>query len=280
MTTTKMTLKATVQDIRNRWEAIKGAAWLRGASKVADAVFPAVHVELLGSSIKVEKGEKEGVLTTILYLSPSVESGRNTCPWATKGCSAACLVGSGQLSMQKNARLWKTALYFGDREAFNALLRFEIARHERRALRLGKKAAVRLDGTSDLGMGRKFAREFQGVTFYGYSKSVKRVLKATSEPLPNYFVTFSYSGANGAEARKVLKAGGNVAVAFNALPGIKGRREAEALPESWRGFPVLDGDLTDLRFDDEPGHVVGLRFKASAERGKRLKLAGRFVQAV
>jgi len=265
-----------VRKIHAQWEAIAYRAGVRGAHRAALATLPQ-SLSLLGTSIKVEKGEKEGVLTSILYLSPATESGRTTCPWASQGCAAACLVGSGQLSMQENARLWKTAIYFGARELFFSLLNHEIAALEKKAAKLGKKAAVRLDGTSDLGIALRFAPQFPAVQFYDYTKSVKRALQTRT--LPNYSATFSYSGSNGREARKVLSRGGNVAVAFNALPAIKGRREAEALPESWRGFPILDGDLTDLRFDDKAGHVVGLRFKASADRGKRLKLAGRFVQA-
>jgi len=35
--------------------------------------------KLLGRSLKVEKGEKVGVLTKVMYLSPSKEAGINTC---------------------------------------------------------------------------------------------------------------------------------------------------------------------------------------------------------
>jgi len=267
---------ALLRWIRANWEDIRSYAVSRGATRCGLATFPQVRAELLGESLKVWKGEAEGYKTAILYLSPSLESGRNTCAWASAGCSAACLVGSGQLSMQENARLWKTALYWGCREAFEDLLGFELASLEAASVRAGMVPCARLDGTSDLGLARKFSRVFPGIRFYDYTKSPKRALKAINSEAS---VTFSYSGHNGKDARKVLKAGGTVAVAFNALPAIKGRREADTLPSSWRGFPVIDGDETDLRFTDPKGVVVGLRFKASADRGKRLKLAGRFVQA-
>ena len=45
---------------------------------------------LLGTSVKVEKGEKQGVLTKVMYLAPSTLSGFNTCPMAGS-CSDVCL---------------------------------------------------------------------------------------------------------------------------------------------------------------------------------------------
>jgi len=45
----------------------------------------------------------------------------------------------------------------------------------------------------------------------------------------------------------ILQAGGNVAVVF-----------ANGLPDRWNGFPVINGDLHDLRHLDPRGVVVGL----------------------
>ena len=50
---------------------------------------------ILGTSTKVEKSRKVGMLATILYLAPALESliygGINLCPFASEGCSLACL---------------------------------------------------------------------------------------------------------------------------------------------------------------------------------------------
>ncbi len=35
-------------------------------------------------------------------------------------------------------------------------------------------------------------------------------------------------------------------------------------PKVWNGFPVVNGDESDLRFEDEKGVVVGLTAKADA----------------
>jgi hypothetical protein len=53
----------------------------------------------------------------------------------------------------------------------------------------------------------------------------------------------------------VLAAGGNVAVVFRSPP----------LPATWNGYPVVDGDQTDLRFLDGTNVVVGLKAKGTAK---------------
>ena len=39
----------------------------------------------------------------------------------------------------------------------------------------------------------------------------------------------------------------------------------DALPGTWHGFPVIDGDLHDCRFLDPKGVVVGLRAKGGGK---------------
>ena len=62
----------------------------------------------------------------------------------------------------------------------------------------------------------------------------------------NYHLTFSRSETNEADCLDVLRAGGTVAVVFANKP------------DTWHGFPVIDGDKHDLRHLDPRGVVVGL----------------------
>ena len=291
-TTKKHRTRADVQrDIVSSWPSIIVRAVSKGATKTARATLPQKPGLLQTGVTKTAKGEKMGYLTGILYLAPALESGRETCAFRSRYCTDTCLRDSGQLSMSPalNSRLWKTALYFGARSLFFELLALELAALEKRAKKIGKLPAARLDGTSDLGLalqryqGAPLYRAFPGVQFYDYTKSAKRMRDVLSGRFPGYSLTFSYSGANGRETRSILNAGGNVAVAFDARPEIKGRREADPLPTEWRGFDVVSGDETDLRFLDKQGAcgtVIGLSFKASKQRGRKLKLAGPFVQRV
>ena len=46
-----------------------------------------------------------------------------------------------------------------------------------------------------------------------------------------------------------------------------GKQRSDALPDTWRGYPVIDGDEHDARFTDAgPGTIIGLLAKG---RGKK-----------
>jgi hypothetical protein len=250
---------------------------------------------LLGVNPKVEKGVGAGYATSILHLSPSDLSGYQTCPYATAGCRAACLNSAGQggtftkcgnvadqirdtaTNKVQAARIKRTRLFFEDRPAFMALLVHETRLAIERAARVGLVPVFRFNGTSDIrweriGLtveGQQFRNImalFPHVIFYDYTKNPLRV------KLPaNYHLTFSLAESNLDAALQFLATGrGNVAVVFRA----NGRKH-EPLPASWRGFEVIDADETDLRFNDKPGTIAGLRCK-----GEALKDSTGFVQEV
>lgn len=140
----------------------------------------------------------------------------------------------------------------------------------RKAGREGMTPAVRLNGTSDLYWhsmpklkkeGKTIFEMFPDTQFYDYTKNLDVVLKFLDGKLPdNYHVTYSFGGSNWPQAKKVLDKGGNVAVGFRL-------RKKDDFPLAWRGYEVIDGDETDLRFADPtsvPGKIVGLRTKGSS----------------
>ena len=55
--------------------------------------------------------------------------------------------------------------------------------------------------------------------------------------------------------KKFYRLGGNVAAVFR-----------KALPETWNGYKVINGDETDLRFLDEKNIIVGLVEKGLAKK--------------
>ncbi len=229
---------------------------------------------------KIMKGEKQGYITGILNLSPAEESGFNLCSCSTAGCALACLHLSGSPVYQKGkmeSRLGNTFYLVKQREKFMDQLISEIEMAKNYAQSVGKKFAVRLNGTSDLpwetpafGKGGKSLFElFPDVQFYDYTKIAPRMMKHLKGGMQdNYHLTFSYSEKPESiqTSLAILKQGGNVAIAFG--PGKGNSREIVPIPKSWNGFPVLDGDETDLRFTDPSGggsgQVVGLRAKADA----------------
>jgi hypothetical protein len=158
--------------------------------------------------------------------------------------------------MGVKARIWKTRLLHANRALFLEHLRYDIERLIRRARKLGLTPAVRLNGTSDLPwLSLQMSREFPDVQFYDYTKLPNPYLRTRA----NYAITFSYSGHNLAETVNALAHSVNVAVVFDT-------RKGQPLPEFWRGYRVIDGDLHDLRFLDARGVVVGLRAKGKARK--------------
>jgi len=108
---------------------------------------------------KLMKGEKQGYLSFILHLAPSILSGFNTCPMASNGCAAACLNTAGRGGMFKRgentnaiqeARIRKTRQFFNDRETFMAQLVKDITLAIKQADRKGMIPVFRLNGTSDI----------------------------------------------------------------------------------------------------------------------------------
>lgn len=230
-----------VAKVRQLWDLIAA----RAPKVAARARLPA-DLRLLTSSYKTEKGRARGWRTGVLYLSPATESGANLCRYANSFCAPACLGhSSGRMGFaaSRNARLWRTALAIGAPVLFLRLLQLDIA-----SMR-GRRRAVRLDGSSDLGLGQILYRRFPGFRFYDYTKDAARALNVPR----GYSLTFSASGGNEKDAARVLAGGGNVARVFDVKAGARLPR----LP----GVRVSDGDRTDLRFLDRRGVVVGLRAK-------------------
>ena len=211
---------------------------------------------------KTIKGESLGYLTGILYLAPANESGvMDTCPMSTEGCRTSCLFTAGRaafIPMIITARIRKTVWLHNDREGFINQLRADITALIRRAKRLHLTPAVRINGTSDLPqIALLLAGEFPTVQFYDYTK-IPRPWQRTRD---NYHITFSLSESNFQDAIDALQHGLNVAVVFNT-------KKNEALPDTWRGFYVIDGDSHDLRFLDAHrlGLIVGLKAKGRAKK--------------
>lgn len=219
----------------------------------------------IGSDAKTVKGQRRGYLTGILYGAPAETSGvMNTCLFATAGCKASCLFTAGRAAFTPSiitGRINKTRWYHAEPETFIAKLRHEIAALVRKAERQGMTACVRLNGTTDIAkLALQMSAEFPTVQFYDYTKLPKPWLRQRA----NYSLTFSLSENNESDAREALQHGVNVAVVFKTKKG-------HALPASFMGHEVIDGDLTDLRFTDGKAKdgravIVGVRAKGKAKK--------------
>ncbi len=207
--------------------------------------------------IKSDKAEL-GYLSAIVYLAPSTLSGRNVCPNASAGCIAACLntAGRGQMNSVQLSRINKTNFFYEKRAEFLAQLTQELNAFIKKCGKVGLRAAVRLNGTSDLPWESYIDMPNFDCQFYDYTKSHRRMKEFCAGVLPpNYHLTFSRSEVNEEKCVDVLNRGGSVAVVF----------DKKKLPKKWHGFKVHNADETDLRFLDKPG-IQGLYAKGKAKR--------------
>ncbi|MCP3400390.1 hypothetical protein [Bradyrhizobium sp. CCGB20] len=252
-------------------------------SKLAASYPVSNNFRLLSpSNPKINKGRGAGYWTFILHLSPAALSGFNTCPMATAGCKAACLntagrggiaaglgiltaedVAAGKRNAIQSARIRKTKLFFTDRANFMSVLAADIAKAIRVAKAKGYVPVFRLNGTSDIrwesvpaGDHANLMAMFPDVQFYDYTKIANR------KNVPaNYALTFSLADGNDKAAAAALANGLNVAAVFRSQATV-----ARVEAEGFMGFPVFNGDESDLRFLDPRNHVIALYAKGNAKR--------------
>jgi len=213
---------------------------------------------------KTIKGEALGFTTYIIYLSPHKANslGKNLCAGASKGCIASCLYTAGLGGIYESipkARRNKTEYFLHNKEGFMAQAYKEIAKGYAKH---GDGMAVRMNGTSDIPWenmmheGKNLMEHFPHIQFYDYTKVFSRLLKELPD---NYHLTFSVSedALNQINSITALEMGFNVAMVFDT-------KRKKALPETYKGYSVVDGDEHDLTFLREKGTIIGLRAKGKA----------------
>jgi len=266
---------------------INGFASKAAALRHLKAAGHPIHT-ILGkpeSNPKVAKNGKLDVLTAPMHLAPYNLSGFQVCAQASSGCAAACLhtAGNAVYMAQKDAsRKAKTVAYFKERDAFMAVLFFEIAALERKANQRDMECGVRLNATSDLPWERRkvnvdgtdvFLMDyFPEVQFYDYTKITKRAIAFATGDMPrNYHLTFSKNEDNDSDCIKVLEAGGNVSVVCS-LPVYKTAKATGSLPYPYDTPDAIDGDAHDYRPVDgdrrgniRGGLIVALKAKGDAK---------------
>jgi hypothetical protein len=226
---------------------------------------------LTSGNQKILKGEKLGYITKGIHLAPANLSGYEVCQWRSKGCTMACLntAGRGQMNSVQDSRIAKTKLFFEERFDFLTKLSKEIISSVKSASKKSMQAVFRPNLTSDIAWediinedGVTIFEKHGKTQFYDYTKSFKRMSAFLGKPFikgekfpSNYHLTFSRSEHNDTKCEMVLAMGGNVAVVFR-----------NQLPKTWKGFEVVNGDETDLRFLDKKGVVVGLIEKGLAKK--------------
>ena len=223
------------------------------------------------NAAKTVKGETDGIMTAITYLAPANLAGFGTvCRRSTKACRKGCLFSAGRSKMDPAiaaCRLKRTRLWFTDRPAFKDKWLREAKTFINYAETRGFEHCARFNGTSDIKIEVEFPEIFDAGlgAVYDYTKDETRFGNVPE----GYHLTYSLAetSASRKAAEKLLADGYNVAVVFGKRDD-KGKpkiaRTGYALPETFLGAPVFDGDKDDTRFRDPAGHVIGLRAKGEA----------------
>ena len=209
--------------------------------------------KLLADGSTNKKMAKNTTKTYGLSLLPHTlnSKGENLCRFSTRECRTVCLntAGMGKFNSVQKARLEKANFFVDRRSDFIKQLHGELDKINKKG-----KAAVRLNVITDIDWETEFAKEgynlanFTNIIFYSYTKNPYMIELNTN---PNHHFTFSFSGGNWKWCEKFLKENkANVAVVFK-----------NTLPDFYKGYKVIDGDVSDERFLDPKGVIVGLKYK-------------------
>lgn len=197
--------------------------------------------------------------------------GVDSCLHATDGCRAACLnrSGHGQFSSTIAARAWRAALLLAHPLAFVRLLLAELSRWARKFKRDRVRGAVRLNVVSDHDWSAAcpallswILRQFGKGSGYDYTASPDPARHARHRAL-GWDLSLSVKCASQLDRYLPLLDSDWVARLVVVLP-IRARKvagELPALPSSFAGRLLVDGDVHDYRPADGRGVVVGLRVK-------------------
>lgn len=113
---------------------------------------------------------------------------------------------------------------------------------------LEEQIAVRLNVFSDIEWENYFdLSQFENAIFYDYTKKTQNL-----ESTKRHFTYSASEKDSDSDLVSLLERGINVAMVFGSK-----------LPQEWKGFEVVDGDIHDRRYEDKKGVVVGLKQKTT-----------------
>jgi hypothetical protein len=218
---------------------------------------------------------KNAAVTLSFTGASGADSGKyNPCP-ALGACGAFCVIGrtcghaamdtAGIIIAARSRRLIALREH-----PVGAGVEFAIAcaRSRRMADAIGARIVARLNVGTDIGfeaipdVDSAFARF--GIEAYAYTKrpAAVRLAMRGGGYVGRTRIVFSWSERASEElARDYLRSGGTVAVVIGGIGRDAASMHASAVNFAGEWFPAIDGDETDDRTTDEPGHAILLRGK-------------------
>lgn len=226
----------------------------------------------------IDPSQVEHYKTLDGYNVVSLDADHTSCRYAIANdlkCVKYCLIAAGNGRFQpvitKRAQRQDmiNAVKSGDDTAIRAL-DLDLTIHHAIAKATGKTLAVRTDTFSSNWLWSRrdwipTVKKFQdlGVIFYDYFKGPLHIAERAISAGIDLTISF-HEKMTDQDVERSLEIS-RLAVVF----------EGKALPKTWRGYPVINGDLHDLRFTEPRGVVVGLLVKSTVGTGGKAKHEGK-----
>ena len=231
--------------------------------------LPPLVTILTTAQHKLDKGRARKWATCGITLAPGNSAKLGTVCASAGVCEAInCIADSGRnrFAKSKSARYRRTLLFKRHTAQFFAQASAELTLWHIEQSAQGFKVACRPNILSDLpAMAHQLARQHPSIQMYDYTKHPR----PADRRLANYHLTYSYSEkTTPADLDHCIENRVNVAVVF-------GLKRSDKLPKTFtlhgREFPVIDGDVSDLRFLDpcDRSYIVGLRWKVGKDRDRK-----------
>lgn len=205
-----------------------------------------------GDNSKVAKNE---VPTWSLTLRPASLSGvANSCDKSTPQCRKACVMETAgrQFQVIRRGRTAMTTFAALQPLAFLSLLTHEVFSLIDRGDYFGLRLNVGSDAVWEKIAPWLFADDL--VCGYDYTKYWREDRLQSA----NYRLTYSHSERwTDDMVHEYTDNGHNVAMVFDT--------PKHMLPDTWQGIRVIDGDVSDYRYRDPYGVIVGLAAKGAAK---------------
>jgi len=202
---------------------------------------------------------KNRIPTISFTGAPHRLSGLNACTNSTKTCRQVCIRHTGRLDMPYQQRIGVDRMEFlriYPSEAIS-LIHWETVQAAGRTEQLGRRLNVVTDIKWEDHAGWLLTEAPANVVTYDYTKHWDR----DEWPTDRYRLTFSATERHNVEAIQAKTGeGACVAVVFPAI------HKTAGYPDAWHGMPIIDGDVTDFRYEDPAGHVVALYAKGRARK--------------
>jgi len=204
------------------------------------------------------KLNKSDIPTVSWTGSPARTGFLNACTNSTIGCRHVCIRYTGRLDIPQAqlAGMARTEFLRLHPSAAVSLIHWETVLASKRHERVGRRLNIVTDLRWDEWVPWLLSESPDNVDTYDYTKHWDR----DPTPAERYRLTFSASEHHGPDdIRAKIGTGANVAVVFGVPKGYD-------YPTHWHGMPILDGDISDLRYDDPSGHIVALYAKGRARK--------------